>query len=200
MPSTGPWAGRRPVAVGPVESDHPRRRPGEDSVDRHVRRWSEWEDLGFDPLVEEVITRIQRLDGLLGQDYREAVRAVGLELHDYDTLHALHIRDTPGYATTGELAAATGVSPATMTGRVDRLVRNGLVTRTPSEDDRRVVNVQVTDEGFSLWRQAMGRRGAADEALLEGVPIERLRQLANLLRDVLLAAERRVEEGGGEAS
>ncbi len=180
---------RRPAAVGPVESVHPARAPGEDAVDVHVRRWLEWGDLGLDPDVEAVITRIQHIAWHVKQGYLAGERSVGLEPHDYETLHVLHIRDTPGYATTGQLADAARVSPATMTGRVDRLVRLGLARRIPSEDDRRVVHVQVTDEGHDRWRRAMELRGVAEDRIFEGIPREHLRGLSDLLREVLLAAE-----------
>ncbi|CCH80046.1 putative MarR-family regulator [Nostocoides japonicum T1-X7] len=177
------------MAVGPVETRHPVQAPGEDAVDLHVRRWQDWDDLGLDPDVEAVITRIQHIAWHVKQGYLEGERSVGLEPHDYDTLHALHIRETPGYATTGQLAETAGVSPATMTGRVDRLVRMGLVRRIPSEDDRRVVHVQVTDEGFDKWRRAMALRGETEDRIFAGIPKDRLRRLSDLLREVLLAAE-----------
>jgi DNA-binding MarR family transcriptional regulator len=49
--------------------------------------------------------------------------------------------------TPADLAAAAGVSRATMTGLIDTLERDGLVTRQPDEQDRRMMVVKLTDQG-----------------------------------------------------
>lgn len=57
-----------------------------------------------------------------------------------------------------EVADRCYVTPATVTGVVDTLERDGLVTRERSTDDRRVVRVRLTDEGRA--RLARTRREA----------------------------------------
>jgi DNA-binding MarR family transcriptional regulator len=47
----------------------------------------------------------------------------------------------------GELAAAADLSPATVTQMLDSLVEFGLVTRTRSSTDRRIVTCSLTDAG-----------------------------------------------------
>ena len=46
-----------------------------------------------------------------------------------------------------ELAEAVGASLASTSGVVDRLAQRGFVRRVPSQEDRRVVTVELTDEG-----------------------------------------------------
>lgn len=58
---------------------------------------------------------------------------------------------TPNF-TTQRLAGRVGVSPATMTGLVDRLIERGLVVRVDVARDRRVRLVQATEEGERLAR------------------------------------------------
>lgn len=182
-------ADRRPRGYGPPGPVGAAPGEGEDAADVHVRRWAGWDDIPFDHEVEEVTVRLMHLSRYLDRTTAAAVRTVGLERHDYQTLHALMIRETPGYAGTGELAEAARVSKATMTGRVDRLERLGLVRRLPSEEDRRVVHVQVTDEGFSRWRRAMVLRGEAEDALFAGIERADVRRLADGLRGLLVRAE-----------
>ncbi len=43
-----------------------------------------------------------------------------------------------------ELSAKMGLSNSTVSGMIDRLEKQGMVERSRSEDDRRVVNVRVT--------------------------------------------------------
>lgn len=49
--------------------------------------------------------------------------------------------------TPAELAERTGVTRATITGLVDTLERDGLVTRSPHHEDRRMLSVELTPEG-----------------------------------------------------
>lgn len=46
-----------------------------------------------------------------------------------------------------ELADRTGVTRATMTGLIDTLERDGLVTRMPDAEDRRMLTVSLTPKG-----------------------------------------------------
>ncbi len=54
-----------------------------------------------------------------------------------------------------ELAERTGVTRATITGLVDTLERDGLVTRTPDLDDRRMTSVRLTPKGEQLLREIL---------------------------------------------
>ena len=56
------------------------------------------------------------------------------------------LRDEDGQPM-GALAEHLGVNPSTITGHVDRLVRQGLVRREEDADDRRIVRNFLTDDG-----------------------------------------------------
>lgn len=62
--------------------------------------------------------------------------------------------------TVGELASEERVSTAAMSMRVSRLERDGLVTRTQDEADRRRVGLTLTDEGQRVLRRVRSRRTA----------------------------------------
>jgi DNA-binding MarR family transcriptional regulator len=53
-----------------------------------------------------------------------------------------------------DLAAQLHLSPSGLTRRLDGLVRQGLVTREPSEQDRRVTLAVLTDAGFAKLEAA----------------------------------------------
>jgi DNA-binding MarR family transcriptional regulator len=53
-----------------------------------------------------------------------------------------------------DLAELLHLSPSGLTRRLDGLVRQGLVTRQPSEEDRRVTLAVLTDAGFAKLRAA----------------------------------------------
>ena len=69
------------------------------------------------------------------------------------------IKYAPGI-TVGQLAAEERVSTAAMSKRVSRLERDGLVTRTKSETDRRQVGLSLTDDGQRTLRRVRSRRTA----------------------------------------
>ncbi len=84
-------------------------------------------------------------------------------------LSALSVLSQGGPRALGELAAAEHVKPPTMTAIVRALQAEGLVTRTPSKKDRRVVIIKITRKGQSRLRAARRRRNAALEELLAGL-------------------------------
>ncbi|TYC02991.1 MarR family transcriptional regulator [Micromonospora sp. WP24] len=157
-----------------------------DRADRHVRRWLPvLPDL--DPDVEAAVTRMQLLTRHLRTVKERALADVDLPAHEYDTLHALAGRQ--GRAAPSELAEDLGVAPASITARVDSLVRRGFVERIPSSADRRRVDVALTDAGRAAWRGALDVRGAEEQRLLGVLGPDERRLLSDLLRRVQLAAE-----------
>ena len=163
-----------------------------DWTDRHVARWRDhWIDVHFDDEVEGIVVRIGRLGRFLKKTMEVAVAEVGLQEFEYQTLHSLMIRDTPGTASPTDLAEDLGVSGAGMTGRLDGLERAGWVQRTSSPDDRRRVVVEITRSGADTWRQAMALRGSQEEEMV-GVLSDRERaQLNKMLKKMTLWTEAR---------
>jgi DNA-binding MarR family transcriptional regulator len=101
-----------------------------------------------DPARHEELVRVARL-------YGEAVGIIdtlriqgwsedGLTIPQMRLLWAL--RDEDGLPV-GALADHLGVNPSTITGHVDRLVRQGLVRREEDAIDRRIVRNYLTAEG-----------------------------------------------------
>jgi DNA-binding MarR family transcriptional regulator len=163
---------------------------GTDWTDRHVERWrSHWVDIHFDDEVEAVVTRISRLQRFLKTTVQTAIAEVGLQDFEYETLHSLMIRETPGTASPTDLAEDLGVSGAGMTGRLDGLEKAGWVQRAASPDDRRRVIVEITRSGAEVWRTAMALRGAQEEEMV-GVLSDRERaQFNRLLKKLTLWTE-----------
>ncbi|GLY15563.1 MarR family transcriptional regulator [Kineosporia rhizophila] len=162
----------------------------EDFAERHVARWRDhWIDIDFDDAVELATVRISRIKRHAKESTRRAAAEVGLQVYEYETLHALMIRDTPGTASPRELALAADVSPAGMTGRLDALEKAGLIKRTPSRTDRRSVTVEATSRGVDVWRRAMDLRGQAERRLFGALSPKELASLNRLLRKVALVAD-----------
>ncbi|MEU9578714.1 MarR family winged helix-turn-helix transcriptional regulator [Streptomyces chilikensis] len=161
-----------------------------DWADRYVsRRRHHGAGLLLDDEVEVITVRLERVVRHLRRAVRDALAQVGLQNCEYETLHLLMIRDTPGRATPSALAADLGVSGAGMTGRLDALERAGWIRRTPATADRRRVDVVITEAGERVWRRATVVRGRAESRLLGSLPPGERAHLAALLRQLTLRIE-----------
>jgi len=122
-------------------------------------------------------------------------RAIGplegssLTLAQHQLLEALQ---TAERLPVSELAASAGVAPPTATRMLDALVREGVVARTPCEDDRRVVRVALTEGGrdavATAGRQVAERRARVRDQLSPDEQAQAaalLRRLAAVLEDEL---------------
>ncbi|MGC5022271.1 MarR family winged helix-turn-helix transcriptional regulator [Micromonospora sp. DT47] len=158
-----------------------------DRTDRHVERWLPvLPDL--DPDVEGAVTRMSGFTRHLRAVKERSLLDLDLPAHEFDTLHALAGRR--GRAAPSELADDLRMAPASVTARVDTLVRRGYVHRIPSTVDRRRVDVELTDAGRAAWRAAMEVIGHEEHRLLGVLTPQERRLLADLLRKVSLHAER----------
>ena len=161
-----------------------------DAADLHVERWRDhWIDISFDDEVEALTVRLSNLSRFLREAKHAAVAELELQDFEYDTLHALMIRDTPGHASPGALAQDLRVSNAGMTGRLDGLERRGWIKRMPGADDRRRVDVEVTRAGAEVWRKAMALRGDAEDRMAAALSRQQLVALNRLLKKLTLHVE-----------
>ena len=60
-----------------------------------------------------------------------------------------------------DLAKAVNVTTSAMTGVIDRLVRDGYVSRTRDSEDRRIVHIKLTVKGTNTVRSAIEDRKQA---------------------------------------
>ena len=89
----------------------------------------------------------------------------------------------------GTIASALGVSLATATGVVDRLVEKDMMTREGDPRDRRIVLIRLSDQGekliTGLWQLARGNA----ELLLKMLDQRKLQLLNEALHMLLEAGE-----------
>jgi DNA-binding MarR family transcriptional regulator len=107
----------------------------------------------------------------VGRELRREAREVGISPEQVSLLVA--IKYTPGIGVR-ELAARERVTPPAMSNHVDRLERDGLVSRTPSASDRRRVGLSLTEEGQRVLRRVRSRRTAWLATRLRSLSAEEL--------------------------
>ena len=155
-----------------------------DDVDRIVEAWKrERPDLDVAPL--HVLSRVSRLARRLDLDRAQAFSRHSLEGWEFDVLSALRRAGDPYQLSPGQLVQETLVTSGTMTNRVDRLERRGLVERSPDPHDRRGVIVELTESGKRTVDAAMADLLERERQLLAELPARQRTELANLLRRLL---------------
>lgn len=156
-----------------------------DQVDRLVSSWGRVRpDLDVEPL--EVLSRVVRLARHLALTRKEAFAHQHMPEWQFDVLAALRRADPPHDLTPGELLEETLVSSGTMTHRLDELEEAGLVTRQPDPADGRVVRVRLAPAGRKAVDAALKDLLERERELLEPLSTRERRQLALLLRRLLL--------------
>jgi DNA-binding MarR family transcriptional regulator len=122
----------------------------------------------------DTLTIADRLRPVLlqvGRELRREAGEVGISPAQVSLLVA--IKYAPGIGVR-ELAARERVTPPALSNHVDRLERDGLVSRTPSASDRRRVGLTLTDEGQRMLRRVRSRRTAWLATRLRGLSAEEL--------------------------
>jgi DNA-binding MarR family transcriptional regulator len=80
-----------------------------------------------------------------------------------------------------DLALAADVSPATATEMLDAMAASGLVARTRSEEDRRIVLTALTERGKAVVDQRRARYEPLWQAALQDFTESELRSAAAIL-------------------
>jgi DNA-binding MarR family transcriptional regulator len=79
----------------------------------------------------------------------QRTREQSLSLSAFHILTALSDGDPTSMSS---LAIRLNVTTSAVTDIVDRLERKGLVTRTYSKQDRRIINITITEEGLKTYQ------------------------------------------------
>lgn len=93
-----------------------------------------------------------------------------------------------------ELADALRVDPSTATRAVQRLVSSGLAARSQSDEDGRVVMVQITTAGRLRYEDVSARRSLLMSHMLAAYTAEERPVLAEMLERFIGAVDSFVEE------
>jgi len=160
-----------------------------DSVDRDLDAWMA-ELPGVDPAVEAVRMRLRRL----GREMERLLAAIavrhGLTLGDWETLSVLRRGGWPYVASPTDLARALGVTSGTMSVRLERLQRAGLVEPAATAADGRGRPVRLTAAGSARWRAATDERTELEARLLaEAFDPGEVAELGRLLRKLAARVE-----------
>ncbi len=146
-------------------------------------------------LIEEII-QLQRQTGrAMGQYAPEVWMDLSLTIGQ---LKSLFFIDFEGSTNFKKLATALGVTPPNVTGIVDRLVEQELVSREENPEDRRMLLLKTTDKGKALLAKLRESRISRMSVILAQLSLEELSALAQGLRALAKAGEYNEEKRKGE--
>ncbi len=150
---------------------------------------------GHGPAERRLADLLARASHTLVQGVAEELRGRGTSLPVWRVLAALHA--SPGLTVIG-LAEACLLQQPTMTKLLDRMVRDGLVTRAPEARDRRVVRVNLTLEGRTRAAELVAVAGRYEAEILARHP--QAEGVKAALRDIIVrSGPTRQARGGGTA-
>jgi DNA-binding MarR family transcriptional regulator len=111
-----------------------------------------------------------------------------LEAEGIPTLASLHDDRHRPHASLAA-AARLGLTPGTVSVRIDRLMDQGLVVRTADPDSKRSVQIALTAAGHELFEQVVPVHLANENRLLAALSNDERELLADVLRKLLVEFE-----------
>ncbi|KOV89032.1 MarR family winged helix-turn-helix transcriptional regulator [Nocardia sp. NRRL S-836] len=157
---------------------------GADHTDTEVESWRAVVP-AIDPVVEGVVDRVHQISKYLDFLATEIAAPHGLNRADYEILARLFWIGPPHRLTPKQLANGT-LSPATtITSRLDRLEKAGLVSRELDPSDRRSLPATLTDAGREIFLRIVAGQAERERELFTSLPGRDLEHLRELLKQVM---------------
>jgi DNA-binding MarR family transcriptional regulator len=112
-----------------------------------------------------------------------------LQPGEFDVLATLRRSGKPHALTPTDLYEAAMISSGSMTNRIDRLEKIGLVKRKPNPADKRGTLVALTAQGLALIDKVIDAHVANQQAIVIGLSAREQTQLSGLLAKLLKAQQ-----------
>lgn len=136
------------------------------------------------PAADDVLSASRGLLGALIESMSPALELVTLQ-----QFRALVLLSLDGDRPAGVIAMRLGIQPSTFTRALDRLERNGWVTRSRSATSRREVIVGLAPKGSDLVAGVIDRRRALIDSALRRIAPARRDRLVPALAEFATALE-----------
>jgi DNA-binding MarR family transcriptional regulator len=152
---------------------------------------SQWEvqrpDLDFAPV--GIVTRLEQVRSHLAAGLAEVFARYGLSPADFQVVVSLRRAGPPYVLPQARLMERLALTSGTVSVRLDRLDRLGVVAREPAPGDARTQLVRLTERGLALFDEIAPVHLANEDRLLSALPAAGREQLASLLRRLLVSFE-----------
>ncbi|WP_312995790.1 MarR family winged helix-turn-helix transcriptional regulator [Achromobacter animicus] len=156
-----------------------------DLVDLVISQWAK-ECPSQDFSAMSVVARLFRLNAFAARNVNRTFRQYNLHQGEFDVLATLYRTGAPHAMNPQKLVEALLLTSGAMTNRLDRLEQAGLLVRNPNPEDRRGIIVSLTAEGLRVIKVVLKDYLADLNEFLEPLSAAERRQLAGLLKKLLL--------------
>jgi DNA-binding MarR family transcriptional regulator len=155
----------------------------QDRADAVVAQWGKVRP-DLDARVMAEVGRVLSAGRLLESAISATAAENGLSMVEGDILFTLRRSGEPRMSPS-QLSQWLFVTSGTMTGRLDRLERRGLIRRLPNPRDRRGMDVELTPEGRDLADELVTAHVENEERMMSGLTRDERRTLEQLMRKLL---------------
>jgi DNA-binding MarR family transcriptional regulator len=159
----------------------------QDRADAVVAQWAKVRP-DLDARVMAEVGRVLFAGRLLERALAATAAENGLSMEEGDILFTLRRSGEPRMSPS-RLSQWLFVTSGTMTGRLDRLERRGLIGRLPNPTDRRGMDVELTPEGRKLADELVTAHVQNEERMMSGLTPSERRTLEKLMRKLLAHLE-----------
>jgi DNA-binding MarR family transcriptional regulator len=147
----------------------------------------------YEKYIKEIVSALRQISVLLYHNSREMKQKHGISGPQLLVLKTIAEAEEPLSAI--EISRSLNVSPANITGMIDRLEKMGLVERRRKENDRRTTNILPTKEGMNLAQKTIH---LIEEKLIDGLKdltrIEISTIYLSLEKIITIAGKEQIEE------
>src|SRR2546423_209436 len=142
--------------------------PERDAVDSMLDQWRR-ERPKLDVAAMAIVGRVSRLEAIFAGELEPGLRAHGLNGADLDVLAALRRAGEPFRLTPSALSRSLMVGSGTVSHRLERLERRGLLRRPPAKEDPRGVCGRPPTPGAPRGAAAVPGPREGEAGVLPGV-------------------------------
>ncbi len=159
-----------------------------DSVDALLDAWSQQRpELDTSPI--GVVQRLGRVRDHLDEQTAAVLGNYGVTPASFSVLVTLARLCPCGPVSQRLLADQLGLTPGTVSVRIDRLADDGLVTRRPDPASKRNVLIELTDRGREVFERVAPAHLSNEDRLLAALSGDERELLGDLLRKLLVEFE-----------
>ncbi|MDT0157003.1 MarR family transcriptional regulator [Microbacterium sp. ARD32] len=139
-----------------------------DRIDALVGQWAQQRP-DVDREAMALLARLNRATELVNARTEALSRDYGVNKGDGDVVFALRRSGPPYRLSPTAIARALLMTTGTMTGRLDRLEKRGVIARVPNPQDRRSLDIELTPEGLRMADEAVSRHNATLREIAGGL-------------------------------
>jgi DNA-binding MarR family transcriptional regulator len=165
-----------------------------DHIDKVIAEWKQ-ERPDYDLAPVEIIDRMGRIMEYVDQRLEPKPEEFGISRDTFGVLAALRRGGPPYKMTQRDLMQSLRRTSGGLRLRIDRLRKEGLVTQSQDQNDRRSLFVTLTPKGIKLLEEVIPGHLANEKAMLVGLTNYEREQLRTLLRKWLSSLEERSSDG-----